>query len=441
MTRQEFLTTVWSPYPPAHRHWVDVSSFQDEKTPVCGRLHNVSGSDGQLSSGGETLHFRFASGCRWLQEQKRPLDFEPALLHEGDLICIKLTRHLSEGLIAEEVLLLAPMLKPPVAIGQPAAFDVNRSHLWADFLHEVRVFFRERKFIEAWTPTLVPSPGTEPFLEPFVTEWQMGSFRREFYLPTSPEFHLKKMLVRGWPRLFEFKSCFRNGEISEHHQPEFQMLEWYRAYSDLDAIAEDVEALLLHLARCLGAEKDKSLRLQRVTMAELFAQAYSGFLLRPTTSREELASLARREGITMDESDSWDDLFFRLFLERIEPHLGMKGPLLVRGYPPSQAALSRIGADGFADRFEVYWRGLELGNAFHELNDPHENENRFVVDAKKKQELGKPAVPADQELIEDLYSGMPPAGGIAMGLDRLFMALFDLKTIAETRAFPIRRLD
>jgi lysyl-tRNA synthetase class 2 len=172
-------------------------------------------------------------------------------------------------------------------------------------------------------------------------------------------------------------------------------------------------------------------------MAELF-QTRLGFNLTPATTREELVRLAQGLNISIRDDDSWDDIFFRVFLEKIEGDLGADGPLLVRGYPPSQAALSRIGPDGFADRFEVYWRGLELANAFHELNDPDENEKRFRDDARKKLELGRRSVPVDEELIAGLKTGMPPSGGIALGVERLFMALFDLPTIAEARAFPIK---
>ena len=117
--------------------------------------------------------------------------------------------------------------------------------------------------------------------------------------------------------------------------------------------------------------------------------------------------------------------------------MGENGPLLVSNYPPSQAALSRLGADGFAERFEVYWNGLELANAFHELNDPAENERRFAEDAALKVALGKPRVPRDENLMRALKRGLPPSGGIALGVDRLFMAMFGIKEIAETRAFPL----
>jgi lysyl-tRNA synthetase class 2 len=373
------------------------------------------------------------------------------LLREGDLIAIKVTAQLGRNsdhdrVDAEAVLLLTPYLDESGSQVQ-SDFDVQRSVIFAQFLQQIRSYFMSHEFVEAWTPTLVPSPGTEPFLEPFVTHWEYGSVVRDFYLPTSPEFHLKKMLVRGWTRVFEIKSCFRNGEIGPHHQPEFLMLEWYRAYSDLDAIADDVENLLAHLQQFVlgrlalaqdltNSNMNSPLKLKRVTMAELFAEKLNGFQLTPGTTREDLLALAAEQSIHVDEQDSWDDLFFRIFLEKIETELGHDGPLLVRGYPPSQAALSRLGTDGFADRFEIYWRGLEIANAFHELNDPVENERRFADDAVKKRDLGKKAVPIDQELVSSIYRGMPPSGGIALGVERLFMALMNIQRLQQVRAFP-----
>lgn len=356
--------------------------------------------------------------------------FNESLLRAGDQVCV----HLIDR-VADQVSLLTPSLETYHLRSTFNPLVSSQLHL---FMQEVRSIFAGRGFTEILTPTLVPSPGTEPYLEPFTTEWAYGDRTRTCYLPTSPEFHLKQLLAAGWTKIYEIKTCFRNGEIGEHHEPEFQMLEWYRAYSPLDAIADDVEALLSTLSQKLRPERPVP-KLRRTTMATLFAKAFNGFSLTPTTTRDDLVALAGAFSVTVDVSDSWDDLFFRLFLEKIEGTLGLEDPVLVRGYSPTQAALSRIGADGFADRFEVYWRGLELANAFHELNDPDENVARFEADRARKEELGKPAVPIDKILIAALKHGLPPSGGIAMGLDRVFMALFEYRTIGETRGFPMER--
>lgn len=439
--RPRFLADAWEPYPPAESGWLDVSQWKlqlGRDVVVCGRLC-IDGDRWFLESAGHSVPLIVPDSATWLRPQRSPASFEKGLLREGDLLAVRPDgvagyegADANSALIARQVLLLAPGDSNPLP--RASSFDVPRSRQWQDFMSEVRAFFLEQDFIEAATPTLVPSPGTEPFLDPFTTEWSIGSRSVVLHLPTSPEFHLKKLLCRGWTRVFEFKPCFRNGEIGPSHQPEFWMLEWYRAYSNLDAIADDVAALLRRLARAFAIEAPP---LERKSMTDLFREAFVDFELRASTTREELMALARREGIATAPDDSFDDVFFRLFLERIEPELGKSGPLLVRGYPPSQAALSRIGPDGFADRFEVYWNGLELANAFHELNDPLENEARFREDAKRKKELGKPAVPIDENLVAHVRHGLPPSGGIALGLERLFMALTGLNDIADARAFPM----
>lgn len=439
MTREEFLSNHWRRYPAAQASWVDAAQDLTGAAGVCGRLARGEGDIWSLEAAGVGFEIVFADKCDWFDPQLNSsgeeAEFSPDLLAAGDLVCVRLEQQ--PGLSVRAVsacLLLAP------ARGDfrlRSEFDFAGSRRWGQFLTEVREFFRARDFVEARTPTLVPSPGTEPFLDPFSSVWEFGSERRTAYLPTSPEFHLKKMLVAGWTRVFECKTCFRNGEIGPHHQPEFLMLEWYRAYAPLAAIAEDVEGLLGWLAERLGPELTHGPpKLVRTTMSEVFATAFSGFRLRPDTTRDELVSLADREGVRVDATDSWDEVFFRLFLERIEGRLGQEAPTLLHGFPPSQAALSRIGPDGFADRFEIYWRGFEIANAFHELNDPEENERRFRADAEKKAALEKAPVPSDAELIRALYRGLPPSGGIALGLDRLFMALYGVEELQNTRAFP-----
>lgn len=311
---------------------------------------------------------------------------------------------------------------------------------WAEFVSATRAYFDSREFQEARTPTLVPSPGTEPFLDPFRTTTVFGSRHRGMFLPTSPEFHLKKLLVGGFTRIYELKDCFRNDEGGGHHQPEFLMLEWYRAYANLEAIAVDVDDLIQTLASVLGAPLDAPVppRLTHTTIRELF-ETYLDFDLRPETPKEALLDLAAAHAVPVDSSDGWDDVYFRIFLSCIEPEMAKSPNLwLVRDYPPSQAALARIGPSGWADRFEIYWRGLEIANAFHELNDPEANVARFEKDRRERVRLGKDPVPADEELIRALYEGMPPSGGIALGMDRLYMAMFGVERIENTRAFPYR---
>jgi lysyl-tRNA synthetase class 2 len=340
-------------------------------------------------------------------------DFPLSVLRPGDWISIRL----EEGQIAE-ITLLAPALKEPRMLSSNA--EIQRR--WFDFLQRVRDFFAGKGFLEAQTPSLVTCPGTEPFLDLFSVD---GA-----YLPTSPELHLKKMLAGGYERIFEIRPCFRKGEISERHQPEFWMLEWYRAFHDLEQIIQDS----LHLIEFLGGDVSG---FQRKSMAQLFLEKLD-FKLTPSTSISELKALADRIGLGahVRDFDIWDDVFYYLFLEKIEPFLDSEQPLIVEKYPPSQAALARLTEDGWGERFELYWKGFEIANAFHELNDPVIQEQRTAEDLNLKKKLGKQVPPIDPDFFQALWSGMPPSGGIALGLERLFMCLQCIKDIRELRVFP-----
>jgi len=351
------------------------------------------------------------------------------VLAEGDLIAIEM----SGGKVRSLEVLAPNLLGENPAFLNPE-FDTGKSLKWSQFLEMVRDFFESRKFIEVRTPTLVKSPGLEPHLDPFETEWSVGSQKTNFYLPTSPEFHLKKMLSLGWKNIFELKDCFRNGEIGPHHQAEFLMLEWYRSFETLDAIIADVKDLFQEVASRFEIPPQDFVV---TTMKDLFKK-HLGFELTPTTKREELLGLALKINIATDPTDTWDDLFFKIFLEKIERSLGIDHPTIVKDYPPSQAALAKINGDGWGDRFEFYWKGVELANAFHELTDPREQRERFKKDQEQKVSLGKKLVPVDPEFLEALDYGLPPSAGIALGMDRLFMLLVGAHSLEGTRCFPMR---
>ncbi len=305
----------------------------------------------------------------------------------------------------------------------------SRAHAWADFLTRVRNFFESHSFLEMTTPSLAPSPGTEPFLDPLSVVIESDGLNLEKYLITSPEFHLKKALAAGLPRIFEIAKCYRNREGGPHHRVEFHMLEWYRSFASLHEISQDVVNLIGFLS--------PETRMRFTTMPELFKRQID-IELSPAMSRDELNHAAAFRGVRTTSDDSFNDIFHRIFLERIEPHLSeisSDEPLLISDYPPSMAALARIGSNGYADRFEVYWRGLEICNAFHELNDPVENRRRFESDNAEREYSGRKRVPLDEELLLCFDLGLPPAGGIALGLERLFMVIHDLSEISKVRPF------
>lgn len=337
-------------------------------------------------------------------------------IREGDLVAV---------LDGGEVCLLARAVDE----GWRRRAHIDGLRAWSAFKVRIRDFFLERDFVEIDTPSLVVNPGSEPTLDVFGVDFRWGRGSRRLYLPTSPELHLKKALTRGLDRIFEMRPCFRNGEITAHHQPEFWMLEWYRAYTRLDAIADDVQELVRLF------EPDVVVR--RTTMRELFLR-HAGIELSPADDEVIYREWVRSAGFDAPASWGVDDLFFWMFQEKIEPHLPPEELVLVNDWPPFQSALARIGPSGWAERFEVYWRGLELANAFHELNDPEEQARRLIADRGKKERTGAIDIPPDdQEFLAALRAGMPPSAGIALGVERLFMALHRVASISDLRLFPM----
>ncbi len=361
--------------------------------------------------------------------QKIPKGFLAGRLVAQDILLLPNGEKQNIGSIARNVgdvgdviavsadLKLAVLLAP--ALEESNLIEQNHWGLhWPKFLQSVRDYFKAEKFNEVATPILVQSSGAETHLDPFTTIFK----GKTYYLPTSPEFHLKKLLASGLNKIFEIKPCFRQDEVSNTHSPEFTMLEWYRGYAGIDEIISDVKGLLKYVGEQTTTDV--------VSMKDLF-KTYLNFDFTPETTIENLKSICPESKNT----DTWSDVFFRIFLEKIEPRIGVENPVIVRDFPPTMSALARINERGWADRFEVYWRGLELGNAYDELNDPVECEKRLKFWNEEKKLLGKSPIPHSEELISALRSGMPPSGGIAMGLERLFMAIHQIRDISKTRFF------
>ncbi len=338
---------------------------------------------------------------------------------------------------------------------RPDIYTSRRENLRlrARVLQAVRDFFIERDFMEVETPILQISPGLEPHLKAFATVLETPrAEKQEFHLHTSPEFGMKKLLVAGEERIFQLARVFRNGERSPTHHPEFLMLEWYRANTGYQAIMDDTIALVRAAATAAnrrrlvwrGIDCDPFAEWQKLTVQEAFRQ-YAGIdllataLPTPAPEPELLAAEARRIGVRVAEGDRWDDLFFRIFLERIEPQLGLASPCILYEYPISMAALSRAKPDDptVAERFEVYIAGLELANAFGELTDPAVQQARFEADMDLKQQLYGYRYPIDADFLAALRHGMPESAGIALGLDRLIMTIAGVETIDEILWLPV----
>lgn len=303
---------------------------------------------------------------------------------------------------------------------------------WLRFLNVVKSFFSQNKFLEVQTPYLVSCPGTEPSLDPFELNLQYGAKIKKCFLPTSPELHLKKSMSKGLSKVFEIKTCFRNGEFGPNHKPEFFMLEWYRDYSDLQQIKVDLQDLILFIQKQMPELKKFPLTYSSYSLRELF-QKELDFSLCPNTTALEFAGLLEREKINVTPGLSADDMFCIIFNQKIENQFNPDVGTFVENYPGFQSAYARLSEDGWAQRFEFYWQGLEIANAFQEVNNPKEQSKRFLRDSEKKAMLGKKEVPGDAEFLQALEAGFPPTAGIALGLERLFMACMQINEIQKIK--------
>jgi lysyl-tRNA synthetase class 2 len=334
-----------------------------------------------------------------------------------------------------EVILVAPYRQPKIKS------EVTRVNLenWMNFNKLIRQHFEKQKFLELATPTLVSCAGTEPSLDPMEVNINLNGKIEKRFLPTSPELHLKKALSLGFDRIFEIAKVYRDGEVTSLHQPEFWMLEWYRSFSNLEQIQIDLVQLIHFLNEKMPSTvKPKTVKC--VSIPQLFKK-YLNVQIDASWNRDQYNQLCVAQGLRVTPEFTIDDLFFLLMLEKIEPHFNPEELVIVENYPPFQAALARKNLAGWAERFELYWQGMELANAFHELNDPQEQHTRALEDLKQRNlRQGKSfdgTIGLDEEFFQSLESGMPPSAGIAVGLDRLFMALFGIKDIKSTRLFSV----
>ena len=294
---------------------------------------------------------------------------------------------------------------------------------WSDFLGGVRAFFAQEHILEVQTPTLVVSPGSEPFLDFFTTQKIVGSRCQSLYLPASPELSLKKLVAQGAGSIFEMRACFRNNEDSERHRCEFFMLEWYSVGAQFSDLKTQVWRFIqATYAQCESPAFALPKGIETWSIAELFRQCYQ-FELQPQTSAKELFDLAQQQGLQVADDWSFDDLFHLLMITRVEPFLATKSLALVELYPPSQAALAKLNANGWALRFELYASGVELANAYEELCDLSIQQARFEADNQLRVQLGRAPVPHDPDFWKAYGQFPDPFCGIAFGLERWFMLL------------------
>lgn len=288
----------------------------------------------------------------------------------------------------------------------------------ARYLFAIRSFFQENGFLEIDTPILKQVPGMEPYLDPMFVK--SPHEEREGYLITSPEYSLKQVLSLGLEKIYEIAHCFRSGEKGLLHTKEFLMLEFYQVGIDEQRLIDVCISLLDYLQTHFvdfGFKKESCIR---ISMEKLFYEKTGR-----SFSTEDLILTLREtfpKSLNSYESMYYDDLFFLVFFNCIEKNLPQGTPVFIYDYPSELASLARV-ENGYAKRFEIYWNGVELGNAFYELTSPEIQTHRFKEEQVKRLELGKEAFDIDSNFMSALTSGLPECSGIAIGLDRLLMII------------------
>ncbi len=306
----------------------------------------------------------------------------------------------------------------------------------------IREFFWSQGFVETDTPLAVRYASQEPYLNPVpLTITHPRGEKHRFYLRTSPEYALKKLLCAGLTKIFEIGKCFRDEEdFGGTHNPEFTMIEWYRVPGTYQEIMDEMENLFKYVGHGLKIKdlrfKNRTITLpekwDRMSMKEVWKK-FTSINLDNNLTSEQLSNTARDRGYQVTRSDAYEDIFFKIFLNEIEPHLGLERPVFVYDYPAHMSSLSRLSEvdPRYAERFECYIGGLELCNAFGELTDANEQSRRLEQDKALRQTLGKETWPVDPDFIAALRSGLAPAGGIALGVDRMVVLFTGAKDINE----------
>jgi len=304
----------------------------------------------------------------------------------------------------------------------------------AAILQQIRQFFAARHILEVDTPLLSHASVTDPHIHaiPAFFKTYGASSEQALYLQTSPEYAMKRLLAAGSGSIFQLCKAFRQGDLGKIHNPEFTMLEWYHLNFDHHALMNEVDELLQGILQTPPAE--------RFSYAALFEKFLN---LNPhTASLPELINCARQHAIQFTTETSDKNLWLELLLTHcIEPHIGREKPVFLYDFPITQAALARIRYDEtppVASRFEVYFKGVELANGFHELQDANEQRKRFITDLDYRTEHHLPHPPIDENFLAALTAGLPNCSGVALGVDRLIMLALNLSSIEEVLSFSFQ---
>ncbi|WP_392432527.1 elongation factor P--(R)-beta-lysine ligase [Yersinia sp. HM-2024] len=303
----------------------------------------------------------------------------------------------------------------------------------AAIMAEIRRFFADRGVLEVETPTMSQATVTDIHLVPFQTRF-VGPGAADgltLYMMTSPEYHMKRLLAAGSGSIYQLGRSFRNEEAGRHHNPEFTMLEWYRPHYDMYRLMDEVDDLLQQILECDSSER---LSYQQAFLRHLDIDPLSAdkAQLREAAAKLDLSNIA-------DTEEDRDTLLQLLFTVGVEPHIGRDKPAFVYHFPASQASLAVISTEDhrMAERFEVYFKGIELANGFHELTDGDEQLKRFEQDNRSREKRGLPQHPIDMNLIDALKHGLPDCSGVALGVDRLVMLALGAEKLSDVIAFPV----
>jgi len=304
----------------------------------------------------------------------------------------------------------------------------NITTLRAHFLKDIRSFFEKEGFLESMTPPLVQNPGMEPHIHPFKVLGAQNN-QQAGYLQTSPEFHMKELLSHGLERIYNISYCFRDEPRSEHHRNQFIMLEWYRSHCHYEVIKNDVIELISYLIKNNEYVHPyyADMAWKEYSVDELFKKI-CGFSILDHLDSESLRSIIKESFPDIPlppEELLWEDLFFLIFLNEIEPRLKDIPLLIIKEYPHHLSALSTLKKDDprVCERFEVYINGVEIGNCFNELTDYKEQMERFSEATKLKQKLYQYCLPHPEVMESSLQRGLAPSAGIAVGIERLMAQL------------------
>lgn len=322
-------------------------------------------------------------------------------------------------------------MSTPARAWQPAA-SIEALRFRAEVVARIRAFFSAREVLEVTTPVLSQAGATDPQIDSLSLRDAQG---RHWWLQSSPEFHMKRLLSAGSGAIYQIGPAFRGDELGRWHNAEFSMLEWYRPQFDHHALMDEIEVLWSELAH------SRHTPWPRYRYVDLIEQA-TGLAWAQCSAARLRAALEPQLGTLPQDLDRSGLLDAAMGL-LISPQLGMDTPCFVHDFPPEQAALARVEKDAadqpWARRFEWFWRGQELGNGFHELTDGPEQARRFAADREQRRRQGQSDVPADRCLIEALSHGLPDCAGVAVGIDRLCALLYGAENVSSVMAFPTDR--